>query len=117
VQLTNQYRASVGVAPVRRRTDREPCTDRQAASDASRGQPHGAFGQCGELAQNECPRWPGPPDRTIDLCLQRMFDEGPGTGDAHGHYNNLISARYTGVACGFDVQPDGTVWILQSFYP
>ena len=53
----------------------------------------------------------------IERCLQMMFDEGPGEGSAHGHYNNIVSTKYTSVACGFHQQADGSVWVVQNFYP
>jgi hypothetical protein len=117
VEQTNTYRAQVGAPAVSRRPDRESCGDGQAASDASTGRAHGAFGQCGERAQNECPGWPGPPEVMIDHCLKAMFDEGPGEGSAHGHYTNMTSTKYAGVACGFHTKPDGSLWVVQNFFP
>ena len=29
-----------------------------------------------------------------------MFDEGPGTGEAHGHYENMMSTTFTRVGVG-----------------
>jgi len=107
----------VGSAPVARRSDQEACGDREAASDAATGRAHGAFGQCGERAQNECPGWPGPAETMIERCLQMMFDEGPGEGTAHGHYTNMVSTKYTGVSCSFHAQPDGSIWVVQNFFP
>lgn len=46
-----------------------------------------------------------------------MFDEGPGEGAAHGHYTNMVSTKYTGVSCSFHAQPDGSLWVVQNFYP
>jgi Cysteine-rich secretory protein family len=53
----------------------------------------------------------------IERCLQTMFDEGPGEGTAHGHYTNMVSTKYSGVACSFHAQPDGSLWVVQNFYP
>lgn len=84
--------------------------------DSQSGQAHGAFGQCGEWAQNECPGWPGPPGGMITDCLQMMWDEGPGADfNTHGHYINMSSQQYTQVACGFYVTPSGDVWAIQNF--
>ncbi len=116
VQRTNAYRAGVGAPPLGRRTASERCNDQQAQSDAGSGRAHGAFGQCGEWAQNECPGWSGSPDSMIAGCLDSMFAEGPGEGAAHGHYRNMTSTRYTAVSCGFFVGPGGRVWMIQDFY-
>ena len=87
----------------------------QARSDSQTGQPHGAFGQCGENAQNECPGWPSLED-TVQGCLQMMWDEGPGENfQQHGHYINMSSTSYATVACGFHVAENGSVWALQNF--
>lgn len=116
VETINAYRAALGLAPLTRWIEAERCADGQAASDASTGRPHGAFGSCGELAQNECPNWPGPPERMIEACLGMMWDEGPGEDfSRHGHYLNMSSTRYAKVSCGFSVRPDGTVWSVQDF--
>jgi hypothetical protein len=117
VQRTNEYRARVGVAPVARRPDAEPCGDAQASSDGASSTAHGAFGQCREHAQNECPGWPGAPTDVIDGCLAMMFAEGPGTGPSHGHYVNMTDTRYRGVACGIVALPNGKLWVVQDFFP
>jgi hypothetical protein len=117
VQRINEYRARVGVGPVTRRRDAEACGDAQARSDAAARTAHGAFGQCRERAQNECPGWPGTPDDVMDRCLAMMFAEGPGAGPSHGHYSNMTDAKYRGVSCGITTLPGGQLWIVQNFYP
>ena len=116
VDRTNQFRAQVGQRPLSRNAAREPCGDQAAQSDGTTGRIHGAFGQCGEWAQNECPSWRGPPDAMVGPCLQMMFDEGPGPGTAHGHYTNMTNAKYGAVACGFYMTGDGKVWMVQNFF-
>lgn len=117
VQRTNEYRARVGVGPLLRRQDAEACSDAQARADSAARTAHGAFGQCRERAQNECPGWPGAPSDALDRCLAMMFAEGPGAGPAHGHYTNMTDAKYRGVACGIVQLPDGKYWIVQNYYP
>ncbi len=117
VQRTNEYRARVGVAPVARRADTEACGDAEARSDAASRTAHGAFGQCRERAQNECPGWPGAPEDVINRCLAMMFAEGPGAGPAHGHYTNMTDAKYRGVSCGISAGANGELWIVQNFFP
>lgn len=116
VDTINGYRASLGLAPYERWTDQEPCSNGEAESDAQSGTPHGAFGACGESAQNECPGWSGPPASMIEPCLAAMWAEGPGEDfGEHGHYINMSSSGYTRVACGFFVTGDGRVWAVQNF--
>jgi hypothetical protein len=117
VQRTNEYRARVGVGPVTRRSDAEACGDAQARSDAAASVAHGAFGQCRERAQNECPGWPGSATDVIDRCLAMMFAEGPGAGPSHGHYTNMTERQYRGVACGITQLADGRFWVVQNYYP
>jgi len=116
VDIINGYRASIGLPPYARWTAKETCVDAEALADSKSGQPHSAFGQCSELAQNECPGWPGTPSTMIASCLQAMWNEGPGSNfAAHGHYINMTSRSYTKVACGFAVLSNGTVWAAQDF--
>ena len=115
VDTINMYRATLGLAPLERWKDAEACSDAEAASDGKTGTPHGAFGMCGEGAQNECPGWPGPPASMITGCLELMWNEGPGEDfAAHGHYINMSNAGYTRVACGF-AEGMGGVWSVQNF--
>jgi cysteine-rich secretory family protein len=116
VQRTNEYRGRVGVGPLARRADTEACEDAQAKSDGISRTAHGAFGQCRERAQNECPGWDGDPETVVDRCLAMMFAEGPGDGPAHGHYVNMTERKYSGVSCGFASAPNGQLWVVQDFY-
>ncbi len=116
VDTINQYRASIGVAPLARWSDAEACVEDQGFADSESGVPHSAFGQCSEWAQDECPDWPGPPDQMIGNCLAVMWAEGPGQPySQHGHYINMSNSSYTKVACGFAVLSDGRVWAVQDF--
>jgi len=117
VQRTNEYRARVGVAGLLRRNDAETCEDAQARADGASRTAHGAFGQCRERAQNECPGWPGAPEDVVERCLAMMFSEGPGSGPSHGHYVNMTDPRYRGVSCGITSMPNGELWVVQDFYP
>jgi len=116
VDKINEYRATLGLMPYARWTDQEACAGDQAKSDAQANEPHGAFGKCGESAQNECPGWAGPPEKMIGGCLDMMWAEGPGSDfSKHGHYINMSSTGYTQVACGFFTLPNGDVWAVQNF--
>ncbi|WP_437575931.1 CAP domain-containing protein [Sorangium sp. So ce887] len=116
VDTINQHRATLGLPPLARWSEEESCSDGESESDGNANKPHGAFGKCGERAQNECPGWGGPPESMIVPCLQLMWDEGPGEDfNAHGHYLNMSNTEYTKVACGFHTFPDGSVWAVQNF--
>jgi len=114
VDQINEYRATEGKPPYARWSSAELCSDGEAQSDSETGTPHGAFGACGEWAQNECPGW-GSLEDTVTGCLAMMWAEGPGEPfRAHGHYINMSSTSYTRVACGFAVV-SGTIWAVQDF--
>ena len=115
VDRINAFRATLDLPPLQRWTAEESCVDAQAKSDSQSGDAHGAFGDCHEGAQNECPSW-GSIEQTIQDCLQDMWDEGPGEPySEHGHFLNMSSTDYTQVACGFYETPDGEVWAIQNF--
>lgn len=113
---TNRYRAQASAPAVAQAHAKQSCADNQAKSDGQQNKPHGSFGQCSEIAQNECPGFTGNPEAAVQACLKLMFDEGPGEGPAHGHYTNMTNPSYTQVACGFFVTPEGNVWIVQNFH-
>ncbi|MEO6420351.1 MAG: CAP domain-containing protein [Polyangiaceae bacterium] len=116
IDSINGYRKTLGLTPFTRWNAEEPCADGQAKSDSAGGTAHGAFGMCGENAQNECPGWPGPASDMIPKCLMQMWGEGPGSDfSKHGHYLNMSSTKYTMVSCGFYALPDGKVWAVQDF--
>lgn len=107
----NEYRKSIGLAPYERWIEAEACSDESAKRDAERNQPHGSLGNCGEVAQNECPGNPGPAKDGIPVCLAMMWDEGPGG----GHYDSMTSTRYKKAACGVFVTESGAFWSVQNF--
>jgi hypothetical protein len=109
VDQINEYRAALGLPALERWTEGEGCTDSEASSDSRTGTPHGAFGQCGEHAQNECPGWGPPVEDAVTGCLKMMWDEGEGG----GHYENMTGS-YTRVACGF-YEGEGGIWAIQNF--
>jgi hypothetical protein len=118
VSTINNYRATLNLPPYQAWNDAatNACADGQAQSDSASSTAHGAFGKCGEHAQNECPGWPAPPDSVVDNCLAAMWAEGPGTDfSKHGHYINMSSTTYTKVACGFYQTASGDYWAVQDF--
>ena len=116
VDKINAYRQTEGKPPYQRWTAAEACTDAEAKSDSQTNKAHGAFGQCQESAQNECPNWGRDVRKIITDCLQGMWNEGPGEPfAAHGHYLNMASTKYTRVACGFHLTAAGKLWAIQNF--
>jgi hypothetical protein len=124
VDKINALRATKGLPPFARWTEKEACADQQATSDEQSGNAHGSFGDCDESAQNECL---GGGANGIEGCLDSMWDEknqngcsgcdacadgynpncpncdfyGDSTGDVCGHYVNMSAKYLTKVACGF----------------
>jgi hypothetical protein len=121
IHRINYYRSLVGKGRFIRNLAKEACVDSQCQSDAASGAAHGAFGKCGESAQDECPGW-GSLISIVTGCLQQMWDEGaPPAGTCtgacyqqHGHYINMTGA-YTRAACGFYVN-GSKVQAVQNFW-
>ncbi len=113
----NQLRALHGLKPLARWTSAETCTTNEAKTDKASGNVHGAFGACGEMAQNACPDWPSS-KAVVEGCLHMMWCEGPGPSCSWtmstGHYMNMTNPAYTQVACGF-YTISGKVWGYQNF--
>jgi len=107
----NAYRAQKNLKPLARWTEQEACADGQAETDASTNKAHGSFGRCQEMAQNECPNTPGAPEKALPLCLEAMWDEGPGG----GHHDAMASTQYTKVSCGVFTTARGSIWSVQNF--
>jgi hypothetical protein len=119
VARINQLRAECQcLPPLGRWVEGEACADAHAEYDSTRG-PHAGFGAgiCpnGGFGQNECPGY-NDVRHVIDVCLQQMWDEGPGADfQRHGHYLNMTNARFSQVACGFFAGPGVGMWAAQNF--
>ena len=111
VDKINGYRKQSGLTPYERWTEGESCAAGQAKSDGAANKGHGSFGRCDELAQTECPNYPGPPEAMIGRCLELMWAEGPGG----GHHDTFIDRKYKRVACGFAAAPNGKIWAVQNY--
>lgn len=137
VDYINQYRATLGLAPLRRATpEQEMCSDRGAEQDGVAQIPHSSAGSCpGMGAQNTCPGWQvGGWSGNATLadalkgCLDSMWAEGEppvpisecmrdyqGCFMLYGHYINMSSPTSTVVSCGlYEVSP-GEWWMNQDF--
>jgi hypothetical protein len=120
VQRINQFRAVCQcLPPLERWVDGEACADEHAEYDANTGTAHDGFRNMictpGGRGQNECPGYRSE-DQVIGLCLQQMWDEGPGEPfSEHGHYINMTNPAHARVACGFFTTSTGAVWAIQNF--
>jgi hypothetical protein len=121
VTETNRYRAMNGKPDVARSTQLEAYADTGAMIDFS-GSPHQHFSstQGGGIAfaENECPHWNlnqtgGDMSMLVLQCLAAFYAEGPGTGNAHGHYNNMMGS-YGTLGCGI-FQSGTEVTIVQDY--
>jgi len=121
VTETNRYRAMNGKPPVTRSMQLEAFADTGAMVDFG-GTPHQHFSSTNgggiAFAENECPHWStnqtgGDLSMLVLQCIAAFYSEGPGTGNAHGHYNNMMGA-YATLGCG--IYQSGTdVTIVQDY--
>jgi hypothetical protein len=122
VRRINQFRTECQCLPsLERWFEGENCADQHAEYDAMMNQAHSGFntGICSPSGrgQNECPGYRSN-DQVISLCLQQMWDEGPGEPFIeHGHYINMTNPSHYRVACGFFTTEQGQVWAIQNFSP
>jgi hypothetical protein len=140
VDTINEYRATMGLAPMNRASAAlEECSDQGAKKDGDTGVAHSSAGDCAGLgAQNTCPGyqvggWAGATlADALKRCLAQMWAEGePPQGRdqcvaeyragntacfmAHGHYINMSNPSYGTVACGFYDMGNNTYWMNQNF--
>jgi cysteine-rich secretory family protein len=114
----NQYRASVGLAPLARSTDLEAYATNAAQNDGAAHAPHQYFTNTNgggiALAENEIPWWSLVQLGSVAAVVQRglggMWGEGPGG----GHYRNIVGP-YTTSGCGVAVSGD-EVTVVQAFH-
>ncbi len=121
VDETNRYRAMNGKPPVAYSTQLEAYANTGAMVDFG-GSPHQHFSSTNgggiAFAENECPHWnlsqtSGDMKALVAACIAAFYAEGPGTGTAHGHYNNMMG-NYGLLGCG--IYQSGTmVTIVQDY--
>ena len=122
VDETNRYREMNGKAAVAHSEQLEAYANTGAMVDHT-GSPHQHFSSTSgggiAFAENECPRWnlqqQGGGDMTelVRACIAAFYSEGPGTGTAHGHYNNMMG-DYGTLGCGI-FESTTTATIVQDF--
>jgi len=127
----NELRASVGAPPLvldpvisafatagsqQLLQDHTPHAHMQLASDL--GTLFTTDGFVGGAAENQGDPfgWPsGSAQEQIAEILQMMWDEGPGTGAAHGHYNNLVNPAFTRLGVGLVLDATGRLYFTNDF--
>jgi hypothetical protein len=115
VDVINQFRASRLLPPLARDLALEQFAAEGAMFNVLAG-PHGYFmsnsGRGIAMAENEVPGWQlsGSVRDVIFQGNQMMWNEGPGG----GHYETMVSLRYTKVGCGIH-QAGGRVWVVMDF--
>lgn len=111
----------VGRPPVRRDPNIEAYAAEGAREDHQSQTPHGHFQRTGgggiAFAENACPGWlgwyvEGDVRSTLAGCLAAFYSEGPGG----GHYENMIGP-YGTVGCGWYIDAQGSITIVQDFGP
>jgi hypothetical protein len=117
VAQTNQYRATVGLAALKRSQALEAYASKSARIDAKSRVPHQYFEKTDgggiAMAETLIPWWPlsryGSIREIVRRGLARMWAEGRGG----GHYN-IIVGKYAELGCG--IYSDGTnVTVVQAF--
>jgi hypothetical protein len=119
VKENNRYRAMIsGLTPFTRSPALEAYAADGARIDGTMQSPHYHFkstlGGGIASAENEIPWWPIN-GRTVQQIMAAgialMWAEGPGEGEPHGHYENIVGP-YTQIGCGvFVVKNTMTVTI------
>jgi hypothetical protein len=124
-EAVNYYRGLDGKPALTARSkDLEACADEGAKEDATTGNFHGHYyrtGGCNGLADGsiEAPDWPlssygGTLLSMVQQTAKMAYDERPGEGTAHGHYNNMMG-EHNVMGCGFYYTSSGTVWIVHYY--
>lgn len=123
ISETNRYRIMDGRPAIAFSQQLETYADTGAMVDFGTS-PHNHFTSTGgggiAFAENECPQqggWTLSPDgdmkALVGRCVMAFYGEGPGTGTAHGHYNNMMGP-YGHLGCGV-YQSGSGVTIVQDF--
>jgi hypothetical protein len=130
----NMYRATKGIAPVR--LDQTLCAFALAGTqeETMNHIPHAHFMAAGQklfmegfhTAAGENQGDPNgwgilvPNNKTqneldqIDAIQKAMFDEGPGDGEAHGHYENIMDPTFTRLGVGL-IEVQGMLYLTNDF--
>lgn len=72
----------------------------------NQGDPNGWYVMDSDPTKNEL--------KQIDQIQLQMYNEGPGTGAAHGHYMNMMNAKFKRVGIGL-VEVQGSLYLTNDF--
>jgi hypothetical protein len=72
----------------------------------NQGDPNGWYKMSSDPTQNELMQ--------IDDIQKAMFDEGPGTGEAHGHYENMMNPKLNRLGVGL-LEVNGQLYLTNDF--
>ena len=90
----NKYRATKGVAAISLKSSSMSCAQ-QSASNAAKNGWHQSFGRSSEGAQCEAKG-----TLSCAASITMYYNEGPGNGIEHGHYNIIMDGQYKNRAYG-----------------
>lgn len=110
LNFLNGLRSNHGLSAMTLKSSQNSCAANQAKGDAA-SSAHAHFGACGEHGQCEAMG-----THSCEDGIQMYYDEGPGSGSSHGHYN-IIMGSYTQMAYGHcdGCGSYGTFWTM-NFY-
>jgi hypothetical protein len=77
-----------------------------SAAAENQGDPNGWYVMASDPTTNELDQ--------IDSIQLAMFNEGPGTGEAHGHYTNMMNAQYRRLGVGL-LEVNGQLYLTNDF--
>jgi uncharacterized protein YkwD len=73
----------------------------------NQGDPHGWPELATDPTKNE--------DMQIDAIQKMMYAEGPGTGEAHGHYENMMNGKFHRLGVGLVRATGGKLYLTNDF--
>ena len=131
--VINRYRAKQHLVALRISAKISEFAEAGSVQLANDHRPHGHFidagmskwkrGFRGRVAENQgdVDGWPelSPVPATnellqVDAMMKAMFDEGPGAGHAHGHYENMMNPRFRRVGIGI-LMVGGKMYLTNDF--
>jgi hypothetical protein len=79
----------------------------KGSAGENQGDPHGWPRLARDARTNEM--------QQIDQIQKAMFDEGPGKGEAHGHYENMMNPKFRRIGVGLIEDPNGKLSLTNDF--
>ena len=78
----------------------------KSSAGENQGDPNGWYVMDSDPTKNEM--------KQIDQIQLQMYNEGPGTGEAHGHYMNMMNSKFNRVGIGL-VEVSGSLYLTNDF--